>query len=591
MMEREKDHFAHEHPLIFNESEEQIPHCCNACGLRVLSSPYYLCAIQDCSFYLHQACSQLPHKLHHYFRHKYGPVVEHTLDLLAKPRDDNCRCGDCGKLCKNFTYHCSKCEFVLHPQCGSALDIQIKHISHPQHPMVAMRKEALLLCDVCGRDHKGYFFSCHQCDFWIHQDCALLPILVKVEEHPHHLSLFYSAAALLGLYIKDFKCQCLFCGEMALKRFGLYYCLICEVIAHVDCTTSHMKDSGVVLHLPTKSDDTFPSLIVRTRVKELAIKESNSKDMLEKYHAHSLVLTDGSTAQESICNACVKPISPPYYNCSAPSECNFLLHKFCADLPLSIKHSSFNESDPGSLGSTRWDGFFRLFHCYRCGKYNNGFGYKFSNARDVDIDCAFSPIIIKHDSHDQHPLILLHYRVPRTHISCCGQMKSWFSYHCSLCKWAIHIDCARLPKTVTHKFDKHPLTLTYASSNSQHHSNDHLCEFCEEDIDPKYWFYHCTECDQSFHVDCIPSTGEYSRIKFGGTMKVHCHSDHPLTLVRTMSVCSQTCGYCDEIIQGFEDGMALHCPDCDFWIHLECGYRSSGANISSPRKLKCFFVG
>ncbi|XP_073126259.1 uncharacterized protein [Henckelia pumila] len=607
MMERDKKmvHFGHEHPLIFNESKE-IPHSCNACGLRVLSSPHYLCTIQDCNFYIHQACTQLPHQLHHYLHDViYDPfVTKHSLALLAKPRDDNCRCGYCWKLCKNFTYNCSKCEFVLHPQCGFPLDIQIKHISHPQHPMFALCKEASMLCDVCGREHKGYFFSCHQCNFWIHQDCALLPTFVKVEKHPQHLFLLYSGATLLNRYIRDSKC--LICGEIAFKRFGLYFCYEYDVMAHVDCAKSHeMQDSGVVLHLPTTVlDNTFPSLIMRTGVKEMAIQIQGSNSdqesiLLKKYHdssSHSLVLiTDGmSTAvhdEESICNACIKPITsspaPYYYNCSAHESeyCNFLLHKFCADLPLSVKHSLYGSNYPGHLGSPRWDGFFSLFWCFRCGKYNNGFGYAFSLLGDVDIDCALAPRIIKHDSHEQHPLVLTNSPIFRTNItSCCSKIKVYnYTYHCSVCKVSIHIDCARLPETVTHEFDEHPLTLTFTSSSSSINNSTHdhhLCEVCEEeDIDPKYWFYHCSQCDQSFHVKCIPSTGEYSGIKFGGTIKVpNCHStDHPLTLVRTMSVCSQTCGYCHKIIEGFKDGTALHCADCDFWIHLNCGYRSSGA--------------
>ncbi|XP_075515621.1 uncharacterized protein LOC142550275 [Primulina tabacum] len=458
-------HFAHEHPLIFKESEE-IRHRCNACGLYVLSSPCYMCTIQGCNFYLHQACAQLPPESHHYFHNGqlYFPVAKHALVLLAKPRDENCFCGKCGKLCENFIYHCSECEFVLHPLCGFPLDIQIKHTSHPQHPLVIVCKEALLFCDVCGRKHEGYFFSCQKCNFWIHHDCALLPSFVGVQNHEHYLSLVYSAASLLDFYFRS--SVCLICSKMTISEFGLYYCLTCGVSSHVDCAISQMKDPGEIFHLPTLSNRCFSEF-------DDSFISKGEGYTGEKFSQH------------------VRKIPRPFFGLDRVPN------------------------------MTNW-------------------------------------------------------------VSCCGK-SCRYVYHCGVCNFMIHIDCARLPKIVTHKFDKHPLTLTFASS-SQDQNMDHLCEFCEEAIDSKYWFYHCAECDQSFHVDCIPSEGKFSKIKFGGTVEVPCHENHPLTLTRMMNLGSQTCGYtyCHEIIVGFKDGMALHCQDCDFWIHFDCGCRSCGGKVSHP---------
>ncbi|XP_073287472.1 uncharacterized protein, partial [Primulina huaijiensis] len=432
-----------------------------------------MCTIQGCNFYLHQACAQLPPESHHYFHtgRLYFPVVKHPLVLLAKPRDENCFCGKCGKLCENFIYHCSECEFVLHPLCGFPSDIQIKHISHPQHPLVIVCKKALLLCDACGREHEGYFFSCQKCNFWIHHDCALLPSFVGVQKHEHYLSLVYSVASLLDFILSS---ECLICSKITIGDFGLYYCFTCGVGTHVDCAISKMKDPGEIFHLPTLSIDAFPSSMIRSLAKERAIQEGNSTNMLEKYHAHSLVLIDEEDiAQESVCNACIHPISPPYYRCIARSACNFLLHKFCVDLPLSIKDSIFLSAT--SLVSPRSDEFFSLFQCSRCGKYCNGFGYSNDEYAFLvdDLACSFSPRGIEHDSHKQHPLVLTYPGLNMTNrVSCCGK-SCRYAYHCGVCNFMIHIDCARLPKTVTHKFDKHPLTLTFASS-SQDHDTDHL---------------------------------------------------------------------------------------------------------------------
>ncbi|XP_073119922.1 uncharacterized protein [Henckelia pumila] len=574
MTEREKEmkHFGHEHRLIFNESDEINPLSCNACGLRMLSSPCYKCTIQGCSFYLHQPCTRLPHKLTHSSRY-----CTHDVSLLAKPHREDCRCSKCGELCKNFTYRCDRCDrFNLDPLCGHPLDIQIKHISHKQHPMVAICKESLLLCDLCGRVHKGFFFHCHQCNYWIHQDCISLPSFLRVGPHRHLLSLLYSHA-LQAIY--PYMPDCVICEKETSLLFGAYVCMpSSSIVAHVGCAVSAMEDPGKIYHLPPL-DDAFQSWIM-CAVQNTTPK-SDCERMLEKYHpsTHSLTTNINETAanEYSVCNACIRHIEPPYYSCTQ-SACDFLLHKFCADLP-QIINDVFDCSR--HLVSPRYDELFSLFFCQLCSRLGNGFGYSYGRDSIFHLECALAPEVIKHDSHKQHPLALGYDEWFQVIRSCCGKRNPVYSdfYSCTQCRFSVHIRCALLPKTVTHKFDKHPLTLITHSDLG----DDHFCEFCEQDINPSYWFYRCIQCDHFFHVKCIPSTGKYSRIKFGGTMILPaCHGDHPLSLVRMLGEYSQTCGFCRKTIQGFKDGMALQCAGCDFWIHFRCGRKSSGATVSRP---------
>ncbi|KAL3625947.1 hypothetical protein CASFOL_029496 [Castilleja foliolosa] len=139
----------------------------------------------------------------------------------------------------------------------------------------------------------------------------------------------------------------------------------------------------------------------------------------------------------------------------------------------------------------------------------------------------------------------------------------------------IHIGCALLPKKARHKFDKHHLELVTSGWAEKECC---FCEFCEEDIDQKHWFYHCGECDQSFHVKCIPSVGRLSRVKFGSTVDVPCHPRHPVVLTRMFMESNQRCGYCKKIIPGFVDDMAFYCSECEFWIHFGCARDSCVAN-------------
>ncbi|KAJ0482879.1 hypothetical protein HanIR_Chr13g0658801 [Helianthus annuus] len=64
--------------------------------------------------------------------------------------------------------------------------------------------------------------------------------------------------------------------------------------------------------------------------------------------------------------------------------------------------------------------------------------------------------------------------------------------HVMPCNFYLDCRCAlQMPKTIMHKFDKHPLQLSYAPI---------------EDHNPGKWFYHCAECAQSVHSACAPLT-------------------------------------------------------------------------------------
>ncbi|PIN16011.1 hypothetical protein CDL12_11341 [Handroanthus impetiginosus] len=89
----------------------------------------------------------------------------------------------------------------------------------------------------------------------------------------------------------------------------------------------------------------------------------------------------------------------------------------------------------------------------------------------------------------------------------------WYAYVSENYDFNLHHACAMLPRIVRHTWDKHPLPLAYPPYS--HHSGDIYCEICEQEIHPKRWTYHCRECDQFFHPDCLSRCGYYRNIKFG----------------------------------------------------------------------------
>ncbi|XP_047965533.1 uncharacterized protein LOC125209995 [Salvia hispanica] len=235
--------------------------------------------------------------------------------------------------------------------------------------------------------------------------------------------------------------------------------------------------------------------------------------------------------------------------------CSFLAHKVCADL-LPILKFGFTTRVRDVMAQP----------CPDPAKCSVGIPLM------VDLSWMATPSIVKHSSHSQHLLFRTSRRSMISPISCCSSDSLAFDvYKCSICDFYIHIRCAALPKMIHfHKFDQHPLHLITAGTSNSFGSDHDICEVCEEDIECKYWFFHSAKCDYSFHVNCIPSVGYLSKVKFGGKYSMSCHS-HPLMRKRMLTYGrNERCGYCHKIIVGLVDQVAFSCEQCDYWIHFSC---------------------
>lgn len=60
----------------------------------------------------------------------------------------------------------------------------ITHYSHPKHPLAQMKLPELFVCGGCKEYGAGNRFTCKQCDFQLHEFCALSP--PSLRGHPLH---------------------------------------------------------------------------------------------------------------------------------------------------------------------------------------------------------------------------------------------------------------------------------------------------------------------------------------------------------------------------------------------------------------------
>ncbi|KAF8406767.1 hypothetical protein HHK36_008859 [Tetracentron sinense] len=128
-------------------------------------------------------------------------------------------------LCKEFgagrRFKCRQCDFELHDFCALAPPSQNSHPFHSQHQLVFSTKadKGGGRCDVCTKATKGYAFRCSTCNFEMHPCCAMLYQEMDFSAHPHTLYLMSLTSGDSGII----------CGECKRKRSGrVYGCTVCH---------------------------------------------------------------------------------------------------------------------------------------------------------------------------------------------------------------------------------------------------------------------------------------------------------------------------------------------------------------------------
>ncbi|XP_057506731.1 uncharacterized protein LOC130789950 [Actinidia eriantha] len=518
-MEREMEpiqHFSHEHPLIFSGEKigdgEEI--FCKGCCLKISGASY---SCENCSFFLHKFCAKLPIEMKHLMH------PEHPLSLLSQPPYPYCECDACEEASEAFTYHCSLCNFDLDPVCASR-GLSVVHERH-QHPLIPQFSPALFKCYACGTKDEDVSYLCSTCGFWIHEGCASLPTTIKHSGHNHPLTLSYD-----GDISKWEWNQCDVCRSIIGTKGWFYYCRGCEYFVHPKCIlltkkkkikltvkVGDIKGSNSI-HLPMRDESVC---LTNLFMKQICLGDNEGEPELNHFsHNHPLIFfyvpNDDDLCHENeqyrldeenkdkICSACDQTIWASFYGCR---PCNFFLHKWCVKLPDKLKHQL--HPHPLKLRKKIYEPDENFF-CRSC--FDDRKGLRFQCVKRkchvdycLDVKCASLPSSIVHEIHE-HPL---HLKKDCQTEGCaaCHRKSFMASFGCNTCSFSLHSLCAFLPATFRHRYDEHPFILNYRPIEDG--PDEYICEFCEVEIDPNYWFYHCIDCDQSACAECILKSDKY----------------------------------------------------------------------------------
>ncbi|GMP56205.1 hypothetical protein CsSME_00020777 [Camellia sinensis var. sinensis] len=270
-------------------------------------------------------------------------------------------------------------------------------------------------------------------------------------------------------------------------------------------------------------------------------------------HYHTLLFVDNHINDESctaskllVCAGCTQPITAPFYHCA---ECNFTMHECCVELPIELQHP-IHPNHPLILN--RWQSIYSdLPLCQGCKMSCNGvlFGCVACDFF-LDMKCASLLGTILHDTH-KHFLTLRE----TTGGLCFACHKIFYGVGlvCDICNFKLHTQCALLPRTVSHRFDKHPFSLLYFGDQDEYY-----CEICEGEVNPFCWFYHCDDCNRSLHKECIHPVSFLPQ-----HFITHESHQHTLALKET---CNVPCEACKHDCYGVGFG----CDTCNFTLHTRC---------------------
>ncbi|KAK1380635.1 Phorbol-ester/DAG-type domain-containing protein [Heracleum sosnowskyi] len=548
--------YFHPHKLILNEDyHSREGHLCNACGLLLHTpSDVYRCIYSssdeedDCAhFFLHKTCAHLPDRVAH-------PSHQHSMERVIGSFDED-SCSICGNELKGLYYICYECD--IYKMC--------------------------LICIVPLNK------------FSIDPDYHRHKLTLSTSHHKHSLHLAYS----LPEMYRKFPQTCRICTQHVYESHWLYYCPNCRFFAHIKCATTPPMfrngeeydseeydceaniDESILVHLPAPDHESLLQQYIKKKKIIYWLEDAHVTPPVNINHwsheQHQMVLKNRSGKRDDegllICNGCTKSISSRdcsdlvFYECS---ECDYILHQYCALLRKEMQL----DLDRKLVGiqSSVYD----IWSCTHCEGFSNGtqmrttYVLPFLEPKYVKLDteCAFLPKLIKHEAHPH--LVTQDHFVSVHDCSACqkGIRGRDTFFRCTRtrppCYFSIHIKCALKPLKLTHRWDPHPLYLITSPEGVIDHPHAFHCEFCSEEINTNGWFYHCSVCDLSFHLNDCVDLFPYSRVKFGATnIKIRDH-EHNLTFV--LSKKRQPCQRCRKNTYGKP---VLQCTPCKFIQHAQ----------------------
>ncbi|KAF7851827.1 hypothetical protein BT93_L2601 [Corymbia citriodora subsp. variegata] len=469
-----KRHFCHEHVLTGSVKREEDRVLCSGCKKRCSGLTY---ACDECKFYLHEGCYELPREYEHFF---------HPLHKLTLQNSQlGVYCTACEKKCRGFTFSCRECKFHMDVVCTMMAKkvtcdpaSYIKHFSHG-HPLKVINEEWNTKCSACNKQRLdlSVTYGCKKCRVWLHKSCAQLPQKIEHffhKECPGQLSL--EARPSLEPRLRKVKCRA--CHKEC--QGFIFRCERCRFKLDVECA---LMPSTIPEGTQTKY---FPG------------------------HGHPLQLHQiNEDATVRWCSVCKNRCVDATYECSL---CESFVHESCTELTSIISH-------PFHLDHRLQLRIKDRFTCGACLKESSGFTYDCCSCPfSLHVGCANLKPKIQFDAHE-HNLCFFDSLYVKAKCNACSteivpcsgkknkeEMESKVEViRCVRCNYNRHLLCGPLPCTIKSKNHNHDIQLE--DKFLEDNSGIYYCDACERTRSPIECVYRCTQprCPYVAHFDCMKS--------------------------------------------------------------------------------------
>ncbi|XP_057476697.1 uncharacterized protein LOC130764454 [Actinidia eriantha] len=224
-----------------------------------------------------------------------------------------------------------------------------------------------------------------------------------------------------------------------------------------------------------------------------------------EWHDHPLQLRSVLSNSQSRCFVCLQSVSGYNYRCS---DCNFFIHIACLKLPVQSLHP-LHQNHPLSLLTnpphTSSHNSPQIL-CNYCKILCSGFTYHCALCSySLHLNCALKQNTSKLEIHN-HPLTFFPspfggFESFRCNI--CAALGYGFCLACKVCDFVIHLECSTHPVTVKSPRHRHQLSLASVRSIDDG-SGEFYCDLvCEGKVNPKASVYYCAECNYMAHLECL----------------------------------------------------------------------------------------
>ncbi|KAI3743757.1 hypothetical protein L1987_56823 [Smallanthus sonchifolius] len=392
----------------------------------------------------------------------------HNLIMHQIPEGVEVSCSGCNSSGTGTVYVCWQCNFFLHEQCFQATR-SLKHPSHPPHPLTLVPYPTYpsnsFYCNSCRIMGTGFSYSCADCEFDLHVQCAysISGAIGFQEAHqfqelvpPSWNGAQNSIPFTPPHSISHVNCHSTPHDQAYVSVAPGHHNPIPTAqnpsMAHNPIPTVHpsLAQNGPSVSIPSVQ---YPSMSHTGPFVSIPQNGQQDKVIIHFSHPHNLTTVDlkAEKGNDVTCSGCKGTLIGKGYSCYEPN-CNFHLHESC-------------------------------FHLKR---------------------------EIQHKSHPEHPLNLLPfapYNNKNSEFTCnaCFGTGKGFTYHCSVCKFDLHISCASLPETVKRPDHEHTLKLFYLCP-VQGEECTVTCNVCHGAIQKDRWAYFCESCNNfDTHLGCVDS--------------------------------------------------------------------------------------